>query len=64
LVNVTATQSSAARVIPGDATGSYLIVKVEDRQTVGNRMPPSGGALDNIDLTNLKNWISQGAKNN
>jgi hypothetical protein len=64
LVNVTATQSAVARVIPGDANGSYLIVKVEGRQTVGNQMPPSGSALDNIDLTNLKNWINQGAKNN
>jgi hypothetical protein len=64
LVNVTATQSASSRVIPGDANGSYLIVKVEGRQTVGNRMPPSGSALDNIDLTNLKNWINQGAKNN
>jgi hypothetical protein len=64
LVNVAATQSAAARVIPGDADGSYLIVKVEGRQTVGQRMPLGGSALDNIDLTNLKNWISQGAKNN
>ena len=64
LVNVTATQSASARVIPGDANGSYLIVKVEGRQTVGNRMPLGGSALDNIDLTNLKNWINQGAKNN
>ena len=64
LVNVTATQSAAARVIPGDANGSYLIVKVEGRQTVGARMPFGGAVLDNIDLTNLKNWINQGAKNN
>ena len=64
LVNVTATQDAAARVIPGDANGSYLIVKVEGRQTVGQRMPIGGAALDNIDLTNLKNWINQGAKNN
>ena len=64
LVNVQATQSTAARVIPGDANGSYLVVKVEGRQTVGARMPLSGSPLDNIDLTNLKNWITQGAKNN
>lgn len=64
LVNVNATQASVARVIPGNATDSYLIVKVEGRQTVGQRMPVGGAALDNIDLTNLKNWINQGAKNN
>ena len=64
LVNVAATQSGVARVIPGNANDSYLIVKVEGRQTVGERMPLGGSALDNIDLTNLKNWINQGAQNN
>ena len=64
LVNVQSTQSTAARVIPGNADDSYLIVKVEGRQTVGARMPVGGSPLDNIDLTNLKNWINQGAKNN
>jgi len=64
LVNVTSTQSTSLRVIPGNANDSYLIVKVEGRQTVGDRMPAGGSPLDNIDLTNLKNWINQGAKNN
>ena len=64
LVGVEATQSTSDRVIPGDADGSYLVVKVEGRQTVGARMPLGGSNLDNIDLTNLKNWITQGAKNN
>ena len=64
LVDVTATQVAFPRVIPGDADGSYLIVKVEGRQTIGQRMPIGGSPLDNIDLTNLKNWINQGAKNN
>ena len=64
LVNVTATQAAVARVIPGNANDSYLIVKVEGRQSFGARMPLGGSNLDNIDLTNLKNWINQGAKNN
>ena len=64
LVNIQANQVSYARVIPGNANGSYLIVKVEGRQTFGDRMPQGTAALDNIDLTNLKNWINQGAKNN
>lgn len=64
LVNVAATQAGVVRVIPGNATDSYLIVKVEGRQSVGDQMPLGGAALDNIDLTNLKNWIAQGAKNN
>jgi hypothetical protein len=63
-VNVGSNQVSALRVIPGNANDSYLIVKVEGRQSVGQRMPIGGSPLDNIDLTNLKNWISQGAKNN
>jgi hypothetical protein len=64
LVNVAASQASVARVIPGNANDSYIVVKVEGRQTVGVRMPLGGSALDNIDLTNLKNWINLGAKNN
>ena len=64
LVGVQATQAAVNRVIPGNANDSYLIVKVEGRQTVGLRMPSGGSNLDNIDLTNLKNWINQGAKNN
>jgi len=64
LVNVQATQAPVARVIPGNANDSYIVVKVEGRQTFGARMPVGGSALDNIDLANLKNWINQGAKNN
>lgn len=64
LVNIVATQSTALRVIPGNADGSYLVIKVEGRQTFGERMPLGGAPLDNIDLSNLKNWINQGAKNN
>ena len=64
LVNVGSNQVSTLRVIPGNANDSYLIVKVEGRQSVGQRMPIGGSPLDNIDLTNLKNWINQGAKNN
>ncbi len=64
LVNVASAQSAAFRVIPGNANGSYLIVKVEGRQTVGTRMPQGGSNLDLIDLTNLKNWINAGAVEN
>jgi hypothetical protein len=64
LVDIQATQASVARVIPGNANESYLVVKVEGRQSFGERMPIGGSPLDNIDLANLKNWIDQGAKNN
>jgi hypothetical protein len=52
------------RVTPNDATNSYLVIKLEGRQTVGARMPRGGSPLDNIDITNVKNWINTGAPNN
>ena len=64
LVGVTATTEPIGRVISGDANGSYLIIKLEGRQSAGDRMPRGQSPLDNIDLQNIKNWINQGAKNN
>ena len=48
---------------PGDAANSYIVIKLEGRQTVGAKMP-LGGSLDAISLQNIKNWINKGAKNN
>jgi hypothetical protein len=64
LVNVRAANEPIVRVIPGNADGSYLVIKLEGRQAVGVRMPFGGAPLDEIDLANIKNWINQGAKNN
>ena len=65
LVGVASTQVPAVdRVIPNDADGSYLVVKLEGRQTVGSQMPRGGAALDSIDMRNIKNWINNGAPNN
>lgn len=66
LVNVTSPISGEVYVIPNDAQNSYLVKKLENRQGSGNgtRMPIGGSALDNIDLTNIKNWINKGAPNN
>ena len=64
LVGVPATLEGFERVTGGKAEESYLIIKLEGRQDVGQRMPPSGFPLDAIDMGNLKNWINQGAKNN
>lgn len=64
LVNVPVVQTSGTRVIPNDAQNSYLVIKVEGRQSVGTQMPQLGTALDSIDITNIRNWIDQGAKNN
>jgi hypothetical protein len=64
LVGVPGRAEPIQRVIPGNPQGSYLIIRVEGRQTVGTRMPLGGMPLDNIDLTNLRNWIQRGALNN
>ena len=64
LVNVDSTQDpTRKRVLPGDATNSYLVIKIENRQTVGARMPPSG-TLSSTSIQNIKNWITRGANNN
>ncbi len=49
-------------VEPFDATNSYIVIKVEGRQRKGSQMP--GTFFDSIDLTNLRNWIDNGAPNN
>lgn len=64
LVGVPSTGTGEVRVIVSDAAGSYLVKKLEGTASVGSRMPLGGSPLDNIDLTNVKNWINQGAKNN
>ena len=63
LVNVASPATGEVRVIPGNANDSYLVKKLEGRQNAGVRMPV-GGQLSDTDLTNVKNWINQGAKNN
>ncbi len=64
LVNVASTQTGILRVAPGDPANSYLVQKVEGTASFGAQMPLEGSALDNIDLQNLRNWISIGAPNN
>jgi len=64
LVNVDASSEAFKRVLPNDATNSYLVIKLEGRQSVGSRMPLNLSPLDNIDLTNIRNWIGNGAPQN
>ncbi|MGB7295849.1 MAG: hypothetical protein WBC70_09705 [Candidatus Aminicenantales bacterium] len=64
LINVASTQEPGkTRVIPNDAANSYIVIKLEGRQTNGSRMP-LGGTLDANSIQNIKNWIDKGAKNN
>jgi hypothetical protein len=64
LVNVVSVGESVVRVIPGNADGSYLVIKLEDRQSEGDPMPFDSPVLDPVDLAHIKNWINQGAKRN
>lgn len=64
LVNVTSPTSGEIRVVPGDAASSYLITKLNPSPPFGAQMPLGGSPLDNVDLTNVTNWINQGAQNN
>ena len=63
IVNVSAeTEPEFLRVEPFDATNSYIIIRLEGRQKKGFQMP--GTPFDSIDLTNIRNWIDNGAPNN
>ena len=58
-------KAGAVRVIPGDATNSYIIQKLEGRSgIVGERMPRTGGPfLTEGQMTIIKRWIETGATN-
>jgi len=65
IANVNSTQDrSKKRVLPGDAENSYLVIKIEGRQSIGARMPLAREELDNIHIQNIKNWINKGAIDN
>lgn len=64
LVNVTSPNSGEVLVIPGDDNASYLVKKLENRQSVGLLMPFGGPPLPVNDIQNVRNWIKRGAKNN
>jgi Fibronectin type III domain len=52
------------RILPGDATNSYIYMKViKDPRIVGAQMPASNEDISAL-IPTLKNWILQGAKNN
>jgi len=64
LVGVQANAESFSLVAPNDATNSYLLIRIEGRQSVGQRMPLGSSPLDAIDQTNIRNWINNGAPAN
>lgn len=49
-------------VNPGDAENSYIVIKLEGRQSVGAQMPRGSGPLPDEAIQTIKNWIDQGAE--
>jgi hypothetical protein len=66
LVGVTVVEDPMyVRVYPGDATMSYMYLKIsEATPPEGVRMPADGDYLDQTDIDTIMNWINQGAQNN
>lgn len=63
LVGVTATESSLARIQPGDPAASWLYRKISAQQDVGSAMPP-GDPLGGADVELVRVWIAEGALDN
>ncbi|GEM_PF-3969596 len=64
-VNVDSKQDLTKKLIlPSDADNSYIVIKVEGRQTIGDRMPSGTGDLSAVEIQTLKTWINDGAQNN
>ncbi|MFC2142714.1 hypothetical protein ACFLR7_07260 [Acidobacteriota bacterium] len=65
LVGITSSQDpSRERVDPGDAQASYLVVKIEGRQSEGSRMPLGRSPLSATEIDTIRNWINLGAEDN
>ncbi|MGB3860849.1 MAG: hypothetical protein WBF32_10790 [Candidatus Aminicenantaceae bacterium] len=65
IVNVDSRQDRSYKIVlPGNSTDSWLVIKIEGRQTLGLRMPPSADPLSDVRIQNIKNWVDRGAKDN
>jgi len=66
LVDVPSVQHpSLDRVEPGDPEASFLVLKVrEATPPAGDPMPPSGAELSAAEVSQIEQWISEGAANN
>ena len=65
IVNVDSGQDPSFKIIlPGNSTDSWLVKKIEGRDIVGLRMPPSADPLSDVRIQNIKNWVDRGAKDN
>lgn len=65
IVNVDSGQDASFKIVlPGNSTDSWLVMKIEGRNIVGLRMPPSADPLSDVRIQNIKNWVDRGAKDN
>ena len=65
LVNVeSADCAPEVRVVPEDADGSYLIMKLEGSPDICGVQMPQGGQLGSEDIETIRQWIDEGAEDN
>jgi len=65
LVGVVSSCGLFQYVNPGDAANSYVVMKLENRNTCGGgRMPLARAALSSNRIGTIRNWIDSGAPNN
>lgn len=58
------TQYGTRIVVPGNAAASPLIEKISGPLQFGARMPLGRPTLSSAQVTTIRNWINEGAKNN
>ena len=64
IVGVRATESTRARIAPGDPVSSYLVSKTAGDATItGSRMPLGGPYLSATTQKLLVDWVQRGAPN-
>ncbi len=65
LVNVKSSEDPRfMRIMPGMPDSSYLVMKIEGRQTVGARMPFRRTPLSASQIQLIRGWIQAGASKN
>ena len=59
-----AAQLETCDVVRGDPDGSYLVQKLMGTAQIGERMPLGGDAIPTADLNTIRQWITEGARDN
>lgn len=63
IVGVASAQDPSTNLVePGDAAGSYLVMKLRGTEGItADAMPPPNGGLDEADIALIESWIDAGA---